>query len=50
MSFDFSKSKFERLILFKKIIIIVYFHSGLFYHIIYYNYKLIFLYFYKYFE
>jgi hypothetical protein len=28
------------LVLFKKFIIIVYFHSGLVYHVIYFNYKL----------
>jgi hypothetical protein len=38
MSFDFFGMKFDRLVLFKKIIIIIYFHSDLVYHIIYFNY------------
>jgi hypothetical protein len=40
MSFDFFKIRFDLLILFKKIIIIIYVHYGLVYHTIYFNNKL----------
>jgi hypothetical protein len=38
--FDFSEIKFDRLVLFKKIIIIVHFNFDLVYRTIYFNYKL----------
>jgi hypothetical protein len=40
MSFDFFEIKFDWLVLFKKFIIIFYFHYDLVYHTIYFNYKL----------
>jgi hypothetical protein len=40
MLFDFSEIRFDWLILLKKFKILIYFHSDLVYHTIYFNYKL----------